>query len=384
MSSLRPSNSQLTKVLVADDDPIFRHLVVARLVKLQGHAVESEDGADAWHQLSTQPFDAAIIDLNMPGLDGVALVQCIRGHQRTRHLPVVVITSQKDADTIKACLEAGATAFITKPVNWSLFEQHLGSVLRMAASERKFRSAQQVLEATCRVKDVAVKGLSAQVSMSATEIKHQIYEVLELVRGHGAATAALVSIAKQLDSLKGAGERACHFSSVVSSQIDASDETVALDTIINELVLAVAPEASAKAIDLKVGSNAQSAYVRCDKGSIVLALGELLHNAIVYSQHGQTVSITTQSYPDGMLSIEIADHGCGMHPDAIARVLGGAEIEGSRHAVSSELGFGLPLACAIAKAHGGNLEVRSMPNQGTSALFFISPERVGLSQARVP
>lgn len=384
MPSGRPANSQLTQVLVADDDPIFRHLVAERLVKLHGHAVESEDGADAWHQLSTRPFDAAIVDLNMPGLDGVALVQCIRGYPRTRHLPVVVITSLNDADTIKACLAAGATAFITKPVNWSLFEHHLGSLLRMAATERKFRSAQQVLEATFLVKDVAIKGLSAQVSTNATEIKHQIYEVLELVRGHADASAALVTIAKQLDSLKAAGERACHFSSVLSSQIDVSDEAVALDNIIDELVLAVAPEASAKAIDIKVGGNALSTQVRCDKRSIVLALGELLHNAIVYSQHGQTVSITTQSYQDGMLSIEIADHGCGMHPDAIARVMGGEEIEGSRHAVSAELGFGLPLACAIAKAHGGNLEVRSMPNQGTSALFFISPERVGLTPARVP
>lgn len=373
----------MAKVLVADDDAIFRHLVAARLLKLKGQAVEAGDGVDAWQKLSIQSFDAAIVDLNMPGLDGVALVQCIRGFAKTRHLPVIVITSQNDADTIKACLDAGATAFITKPVNWSLFEHHLGSVLTMAATERKFRATQQLLEATSRAKEVIIEGLSAQVAANTNQVKHQIYEVIEQVSGDAAATASLVNVAKSLENLREASERACRFSNILSD-INSSDQTVPLRCIIDELVHVVTHEASAKAITIKVSNAAPSAEVRCDRRSILIALGEILHNAIVYSEPGQSITITAQSYPDGMISIEIVDHGCGMHPDLIARVLGGKAVEGSRHAVPADVGFGLPLARAVAHAHGGNLEVRSMPGEGTSAQFFIAPERTGAAQASVP
>ncbi len=75
------------RVLVADDDPILRSLMRARLVRFNGHAVDAEDGLAAWTLLCSQTFDIAIVDLGMPNLDGISLIQCMRGYPRTRHLP---------------------------------------------------------------------------------------------------------------------------------------------------------------------------------------------------------------------------------------------------------------------------------------------------------
>src|SRR5262245_18973837 len=88
------------RILVADDDPILRSLMRARLVRFNGQAVDAEDGLTAWRLLCSQTFDMAIVDLGMPNLDGISLIQCIRGYPRTRHLPIIVVTAQDDRTSI--------------------------------------------------------------------------------------------------------------------------------------------------------------------------------------------------------------------------------------------------------------------------------------------
>ena len=86
------------RVLVVDDDPINRNLIAAQLTKLSCEAVEAEDGRQAWGRLTEEIFDLAIVDLNMPNMNGFELIQCVRGFPRTRHLPVVVVTSHGDSE----------------------------------------------------------------------------------------------------------------------------------------------------------------------------------------------------------------------------------------------------------------------------------------------
>ena len=105
------------RVIVADDDPIFRSLVRAQLGTRADEIVEAADGLEAWSHILSLNFQLALIDLSMPNLDGIALIQCIRGHPRTRHLPIIVITSRDDKDAVDKALAAGATSFLTKPVN---------------------------------------------------------------------------------------------------------------------------------------------------------------------------------------------------------------------------------------------------------------------------
>lgn len=110
----------------------MRDLVVSRLRPLVSDVVEASDGLEAWRLLSEGTFDLALVDLMMPNLDGYALIQCVRGHPRTRHLPIVVVTSKKDATSIAQALEMGASAFLTKPVTWSAFDAHMLHLMRLS------------------------------------------------------------------------------------------------------------------------------------------------------------------------------------------------------------------------------------------------------------
>ena len=119
------------RILLADDDVIFRSLCVAKLKSFGLEVVQAEDGVEAWHLLKDGGFALALLDVDMPNMGGVTLVQCIRTHPQTRHMPVVMITSREDVNSVRATLQAGATSYLTKPVNWSLFNDHISHLLTL-------------------------------------------------------------------------------------------------------------------------------------------------------------------------------------------------------------------------------------------------------------
>ena len=118
------------RFLVADDDPILREMMQARLADRATTVVCVENGRDAWERLSREAFDLAIVDLGMPELDGFALISHLRQTPRTIDLPIIVATSRNDSEAIERAFSAGATSFVTKPVNWSLFSYQVKFVLR--------------------------------------------------------------------------------------------------------------------------------------------------------------------------------------------------------------------------------------------------------------
>ena len=150
-------------VLVADDDPVMRALVRANLEGRVDTLSEAADGQQAWDMLLGANFDLALIDLSMPGIDGFALIRCIRSHPRTRHLPVVVITSSTDQSAVRGALEAGATSFLTKPVNWTLFAHQIDYLVRLNQGSSAERTHKQRAEAVARAKDAVIVALAARV-----------------------------------------------------------------------------------------------------------------------------------------------------------------------------------------------------------------------------
>ncbi len=101
------------RVLIVDDDPGVRK-VLDRILSGAGYAVqEAGDAFQALDLMDAQPPDAALLDLKMPGMDGFALMENLR--QRGLEIPVVVLTGHGDEFTSQQCLEAGASAYLTKP-----------------------------------------------------------------------------------------------------------------------------------------------------------------------------------------------------------------------------------------------------------------------------
>lgn len=198
------SNDRL-RILVVDDDPIFRSLAVNRLSKLAHEVVEASDGAAAWSKLAHETFHLALVDLEMPYLKGNELIRCVRGHPRTSHLPMIVITSRNDAEAVRESLDSGATSFMTKPVNWSMFGNHIEYLLRLnRVSEEGIRAkveAQQTLAAIAAL----AADLSAEFARSAERMSDAAQTALDAgtgVSGNERLTTALRALVDEVEQTR--------------------------------------------------------------------------------------------------------------------------------------------------------------------------------------
>ena len=113
------------RILVADDDPIFLDLFEAALPSDLYDIVAVGDGAAAMLRLEAGRFDLAVIDIQMPKIDGLRLIALIRSTPGLRNLPIVVITSIKEDRMREDCLQTGANDYLTKPVDWRLLPARL-------------------------------------------------------------------------------------------------------------------------------------------------------------------------------------------------------------------------------------------------------------------
>ena len=108
--------TKLSYVLVVDDSPTMRRMVMSSL-KGVGNVRFSEAGSglEAIERLAVEPVDLMILDLNMPEMHGVEVLQFVRAHKAYRLLPVVVLTTRGDESSRAEALSAGATDYLTKP-----------------------------------------------------------------------------------------------------------------------------------------------------------------------------------------------------------------------------------------------------------------------------
>jgi DNA-binding response OmpR family regulator len=105
------------KVLVADDDNTFRSLVVEILTGAGYEVRAEENGLLAWNRLEAEGADLAVLDVNMPEMDGFQLLRRIRTDERYRDMPVLMLTIRAFADDQVQGYETGADDYLTKPFN---------------------------------------------------------------------------------------------------------------------------------------------------------------------------------------------------------------------------------------------------------------------------
>jgi two-component system chemotaxis response regulator CheY len=104
------------RILVADDDPVIRHLV-SSIVKSEGYeVVAAADGREAFRILQTDTnFKGAIFDVMMPYIEGIDIVRHMRTEKRFMRIPAMIMTSEQDINLVGKTFVAGATLFLLKP-----------------------------------------------------------------------------------------------------------------------------------------------------------------------------------------------------------------------------------------------------------------------------
>lgn len=116
------------RVLLVEDDPTVA-AVIAGLLRADGHAVSHvANGLAALSETATQPFDVALIDLDLPGIDGLALARLLRARETGARLVIVGISARSVGDEEAVCREAGMDGFLRKPITGAMLDACLAAL----------------------------------------------------------------------------------------------------------------------------------------------------------------------------------------------------------------------------------------------------------------
>jgi two-component system chemotaxis response regulator CheY len=103
-------------ILVVDDSKVMRDMIVACLRAIPDTSfVHASSGLEAIERLSLSSFDLMVLDLNMPDIGGIEVLEFVRAQDTLRSLPVLIVTTRGDDQSRERVLQAGATSFLAKP-----------------------------------------------------------------------------------------------------------------------------------------------------------------------------------------------------------------------------------------------------------------------------
>jgi two-component system chemotaxis response regulator CheY len=105
------------RILIVEDSPTMRQLLVFALRRLKNvEIVEAQDGMDGLRKISSDSYDLALIDINMPVMDGLKLISLIRGEASLQEIPIVVITTEGANEDRERAMSLGANEYLAKPI----------------------------------------------------------------------------------------------------------------------------------------------------------------------------------------------------------------------------------------------------------------------------
>lgn len=357
------------RILLADDDSIYLEIATTCLQSHGDHVISVDNGDDAWRRLKGESYDLAVIDIHMPKLDGFELIRSLRQTPRTVDLPILVTTSRRDKNAIEEAFSAGATSFVTKPINVSLFAYQVQLLLRNGRIESDLKQAR--LEA-----DAARETIRGLLHVFSSQMQAPLDKLLTLVKTQGEP--------KGLQEVEATRAALTGLLSDVASYALATEYPSALDlrpctaeTVLREIDERHRRQADRAKINLVVRRSESGAEFLCNGSLLSKALDKLVLNAIARSPVGGTIEAAANAGPDDMVAISIRDNGRGLS----ARMLRAAlALPNAGIGRDHPDGFGLPLVDAIARAHGGRFTCTTAPGEGMLSTLRL-PLRAGAGRA---
>ena len=369
-------------VLVVDDDPLMREIIGARLRQDRFEVIDAEDGIDALDTVRQHSFDLVIADIEMPRMDGFALIKQLRLREETANLPVIVVTGIEDSSACRRAFDVGATAFITKPVNWALLTNQVAYVLRNARHERELFDAKQQLESALRSKDHMLSVISHELRTPL----HSVTGFAKLISDevHGPlGNAAYAEYALEIENAgKVLNNRVSDM--LLLAQLLGDDTTFDFGEYdLEEILMAVrgafnsAHTDAHPSVEIDIGN--AGAMLKCNAQLLTAAIRHLVENSYKFCDSSVEIEIGVRSVDDVVICY-VRDNGPGI-PEAIAQQctepFHQAEMKLNRS--KDGLGLGLTIARAVAVQHGGELCITSPENGGT-LLEMVLPRHHGQSQ----
>ena len=367
------------RVLIIEDEGTQRLLTRDCLEDAGFRVEEACDGKDGLEKIKALQPDIVLLDVMMPGMDGFQVCEQIRSDPVIHHTPVIIVTGREDIEDIKKGFSAGASDFLTKPLNWNLLPNRISFVLRASRLENDLRASKEATEKAYEAKSTLLSTMGHELRTPLNAIigfsemiKQQVYGPLGVPEYSEFINDIHASGNKLLSGINDVLEIANSDSHILERDQSEAD----LHELVGIVVGRIAPEAQAANVSIINDVTADAPRIGGDLHRLRQAMHNLISNAVKFNEPGGEVRISAEISPDNGVVLSISDTGIGISAADLPRIFEPFEQADARLSRSFEgMGLGLPLAQTIARLHGGDIVLESEPGRGTIAKLTLPPEQ---------
>jgi len=371
MNSVEPISAKRPKVLIIDDEPGLRDMLIFGLQKRGYQVVCAANGDEALARIRADSFDLAICDIMMPGQNGVEVLQTLKELQP--NLEVIMATGYATLETAVQSMKGGAFDYITKPYSLA----HLCAIFEKALEHRRLTDKVNYLEELNRLKSDFMATMSHELRTPMASVLGYISLILQKVYGQvpAAQEKALLRAEINARNLLQLINNILDLSKLSADRMALFPEIFSVQELVLEVVEAIEPLAIAKKLALDVDIP-ESLWLNTDKTKFKQILINLVGNAIKFTKNGRvTIAITPMADP-AFIETSVKDTGIGIGADDIPQLFREfKQLDSSTTREFGGTGLGLAITKRLCELMGGKVRVESELGVGSRFILDL-PVRV--------
>lgn len=363
------------EILIVDDVKGNLFALNALLVRKDLNIYQALSGYEALELMVDHDFCLALIDIQMPGMNGFELAELMRGANQTKNIPIIFVTAAaNDEKYVFKGYESGAVDFLRKPLDSHTVNSKVNVFLELHKQKKELSKQVEELKLTKKELEQAVRTREEFMAIATHELKSPITVLKlqsqsrkrKLETGNDSSFTA-EKLIQMFDSDNSHFDRLIRLiddmldiSRISSGQLSISLENFDLCSLIHDVVEGHLEQFRTAGIDVKINLY-EPIIGRWDKLRIEQVITNLLTNVIRYGA-GKPVKISINKDQERAI-IVIEDKGIGIAKEDLKRIfqryerVAGKEISG--------LGLGLYVVSQIIEAHNGLINVESHPGEGS-------------------
>lgn len=340
--------------------------------------VTARSGAEALEALLVHDVALALIDVNMPGMDGFELAELMRGAERTRGVPIIFVTGMAgEPARVFRGYESGAVDFLVKPVDPRLLRSKVETFVELHRQRHQLSTQLGQLKEMLRLSDmfVAVLGHDLRGPLQSVELGAQVI----LSKPDDGQVAARMAATVQRASRRMARliEQLLDFA---RARVQGVIPIVPVSADVGDLARTALSDLEPAAAERVTVEAACDPRVRWDRDRIGQVLSNVLGNAVQHGMPGTPIVLAVRGDAE-RLAITIRNEG-HVPAEMLPMLFDPFTRAETRRQRGTGLGLGLYIVDQIVKAHGGQVRVDSAPETGTC--FTIDLPREAVPSAAPP
>jgi two-component system, sensor histidine kinase and response regulator len=377
-------------ILVVDDNELTRSLLARRLGR-QGYTVSvAKGGQEALEMIESSAFDLILLDIVMPDLNGIQVLERLKQDPALRHIPVVMISALDEFDKVVKSIEIGAEDYLPMPFNPVLLRARVGACLEkkrlhdkeVAYLREVAKAREEALEAN-RIKSLFFATINHELRTPLTAILGYIQLLMRTPDRSAGDRDTLDIVMRSGEHLLGLINDLLTISKIEAGHATLSEQVFDLHDLLHSMSEMFQNQASARRLRFNVYMAVDvPRYAFGDDGKLRQILINLLGNAFKFTDSG-SVEVGV-SWRDGRAAIEVRDTGCGIGAEEFGQLFQPFTQTGSGRKARQGTGLGLAISQSFARMMDGEITVMSALGKGSTFRLEIrlpaaEPEAVAKS-----